>query len=257
MAGEKHREGNTQEARRGAQEGPGRAARPTSTAPSCCWPRCSRCRPSARRCSARIGDATRRILVLDRHARRRRAARASARCSPRPARPTLLAVAPIALVCAGRRRRGQRRCRSASSPRPRRSSPTPSSSTRSRAPSTSSARTRSFETAKSITKVAVVGGDRRARPAAPSSTSSPRWSACRPPRSCPMLAADGARHRPARRRRLPRHRARRLRLPALAPREAAADGQAGGQGRAQAAGAARRGPGHAAPPRRWSWPARA
>ena len=42
---------------------------------------------------------------------------------------------------------------------------------------------------KTIVKVVAVGGDRRARRASPSSTSSPRSSACRRPSSLPQLAA--------------------------------------------------------------------
>ena len=82
--------------------------------------------------------------------------------------------------------------------------------------------------------------DRRARAVPASSTSWPRWSACRPRRCCRTCAKSDPGDRLARRRRLPGHRDHRLRLAAVPPREAAEDVQGGDQGGGE-------GPGLAAP----------
>ena len=140
-----------------------------------------------------------------------------------------------------------RSARSASSPRRRPSSRTPRSSTRSPGAKMIFGTHALFEGAKSIVKVVAVGAI-AALALLPKLDELAALVGMPPAVLLPEIANDGARHRPARRRRLPRHRRRRRRLPALAPREGPQDGQAGGQGRVQAAAAAGRGQGRAAPP---------
>ena len=220
-------------------------SRTTSTARSCCSPACSRSAPTGaaprrRRSASSMRDAfgadrARRDVVDAPRPRPAVHADAGEGGRPRPSRP-------VAFACVARRRARQRRPGRLQAARRRRSSPTPSGSTRSRASRTCSARTRSSRAARtsprsrSSAPIAALARAPEARP------SSPRSSACRPATLVPTLAHMVLAHRPARRR-SPTSLIgdRRLRLPALPPREVAEDGQAGGQGGAQAARAPGRG----------------
>ena len=97
--------------------------------------------------------------------------------------------------------------------------------------------TRSSSWSRTCVKVGVVGvASCSARCCRSIDRAAPRWSACRRSSSALAHRRDRQVDRAARRARLPRHRHRRLRLPALPPREVAADGQAGGQGGGQEPG---------------------
>ena len=257
MAERQDREGNTQEARGGAQEGPGRALdgpqrrrRPDRRAA-----RALGVRP--RRCSQRMAEAT--IAVLDAHRATRSVVERAGhrrRCSRRSARTSPLAAAPIALVCVvagvvvNVAQVGLKPMPAALKPDfkklnpltgaknifgPQRARRDASRTSPRSSPSAASSRSPCFP---KLDELAALSACRR------------RAAAARSPTRSSRIAQRAAA-------RLPRHRRRRLRLPALAPREAAEDGQAGGQGRAQAAGAAGRGQGARSAAARWSSPARA
>ena len=200
MAERQDREGNTQEARRGAQEGPGRPlGRP------------QRRRRAARRAARALGLRPRRC--------------ATRMTTPRATSSLLIATPDVVGPrgrrprCFGERRLGVAAGRSRRSP-PSASSPACSSASRQVGfkPSAAGAqagaqeaqpaagrqadlrhRTRCSRATKSIVKVVAVGAIAAARRCCPSSRSSPRWSACRRPCCCPSSASIGARDRPARR----------------------------------------------------------